>query len=40
MPDARLRAMLDMAPARLPPPSPNDKPQTFAVPDARRSAWR
>ena len=32
MPDARLRAMLDMAPARLPAPSPNDRPQTFAVP--------
>jgi len=32
MPDARLRAMLDMAPARLPTPSPNDRPQTFAVP--------
>lgn len=32
MPDARLKAMLDMAPARLPAPSPNDRPQTFAVP--------
>lgn len=31
MPDRRLRAMLDMAPARLPKPSPNDRPQTFAV---------
>jgi len=31
MPDARLRAMLDMAPARLPAPSPNDRPQTFGV---------
>ncbi len=36
MPDARLRAMLDMAPARLPPPSPNDRPQTFAVPDRKK----
>ncbi|MDB6183070.1 glycolate oxidase subunit GlcF [Paracoccus fistulariae] len=29
MPDARLRAMLDMAPARIPPTSPNDSPQVF-----------
>lgn len=29
VPDARLRAMLDMAPARLPPVSRNDDPQTF-----------
>ena len=36
MPDARLRAMLDMAPARLPRPSPNDRPQTFAVPDRKK----
>ncbi|GKY88225.1 glycolate oxidase subunit GlcF [Sinisalibacter aestuarii] len=36
MPDRRLRAMLDMAPDRLPKPSPNDKPQTFAVPDRRK----
>jgi len=35
MPDARLRAMLDMAPDRLPPASPNDKPQVFAVPDRK-----
>ncbi len=35
MPDVRLRAMLDMAPATLPPPSPNDRPQTFAVPDRK-----
>ncbi|MCV6585480.1 MAG: glycolate oxidase subunit GlcF [Marinibacterium sp.] len=30
MPDPRLRAMLDMAPATIPPVSPNDKPQSFA----------
>jgi glycolate dehydrogenase iron-sulfur subunit len=35
MPDKRLRAMLDMAPDRLPKPSPNDKPQTFAVPQRK-----
>ncbi len=29
MPDARLRAMLDMAPRRIPTPSPNDRPQVF-----------
>lgn len=29
MPDARLRAMLDMAPRRLPPVSRNDDPQSF-----------
>ncbi|MBC9248444.1 glycolate oxidase subunit GlcF [Paracoccus sp. 11-3] len=29
IPDARLRAMLDMAPAEIPPPSLNDKPQVF-----------
>lgn len=29
MPDARLRAMLDMAPATIPPRSPNDAPQVF-----------
>ncbi|MEL7203435.1 MAG: glycolate oxidase subunit GlcF [Pseudomonadota bacterium] len=29
MPDARLRAMLDMAPKRIPPVSRNDDPQTF-----------
>ncbi len=29
MPDARLRAMLEMAPARIPTPSPNDRPQVF-----------
>lgn len=32
VPDARLRAMLDMAPKRIPPVSRNDDPQTFAVP--------
>ena len=31
MPDPRLRAMLDMAPRDIPPPSPNDRPQTFAA---------
>ena len=30
VPDARLRAMLDMVPARIPPVSRNDDPQTFA----------
>jgi len=29
MPDVRLRAMLDMAPKRIPSPSRNDDPQTF-----------
>ena len=28
LPDPRLRAMLEMAPARVPPPSPRDRPQT------------
>ena len=36
MPDARLRAMLDMAPAALPKPSPNDRPQVFAVADRKK----
>ncbi|MDZ7904650.1 MAG: glycolate oxidase subunit GlcF [Cypionkella sp.] len=36
MPDARLRAMLAMAPARLPPPSPNDAPQVFAATGPRK----
>jgi glycolate oxidase iron-sulfur subunit len=31
MPDARLRAMLDMAPKYIPPVSRNDDPQTFPV---------
>lgn len=35
VPDARLRAMLEMAPAEIPSPSPNDRPQTFAA-DAPR----
>ncbi|MDW3223314.1 MAG: glycolate oxidase subunit GlcF [Paracoccaceae bacterium] len=30
MPDARLRAMLEMAPKKIPPVSRNDDPQTFA----------
>ena len=40
MPDARLRAMLDMAPQRVPPVSRNDDPQTFAPtgPRTRRVA--
>ncbi len=40
MPDARLRAMLDMAPKRIPPVSRNDDPQTFpaSVPRIRRVA--
>ncbi|WP_270725686.1 glycolate oxidase subunit GlcF [Shimia sp. Alg240-R146] len=35
MPDARLRAMLDMAPKSIPPVSRNDDPQSF-VPDGAR----
>lgn len=31
MPDARLRAMLDMAPKQIPPVSRNDDPQSFAA---------
>ncbi len=36
MPDARLRAMLEMAPPQLPRRSPNDRPQTFAAQSPRR----
>ncbi len=36
MPDARLRAMLDMAPKRIPPVSRNDDPQVFAPQGARK----
>lgn len=36
MPDRRLRAMLDMAPRDLPPPSLNDSPQVFAAQGERR----
>jgi glycolate oxidase iron-sulfur subunit len=36
LPDARLRAMLEMAPARLPPASPNDAPQSFPAVGPRR----
>ena len=36
MPDARLRAMLDMAPKRIPPVSRNDDPQSFDALGARR----
>ncbi len=35
MPDARLRAMLEMAPTTIPPVSRNDDPQTFHVPDRK-----
>ncbi|MFC3612491.1 glycolate oxidase subunit GlcF [Lutimaribacter marinistellae] len=36
MPDARLRAMLDMAPKTIPPVSRNDDPQSFAPEGARK----
>ncbi len=36
LPDARLRAMLAMAPKRLPPVSPNDAPQVFPAQGPRR----
>ncbi len=36
MPDARLRAMLDMAPRHIPPVSRNDDPQSFAPTGARK----
>ncbi|MCE8517487.1 glycolate oxidase subunit GlcF [Ruegeria pomeroyi] len=36
MPDARLRAMLDMAPKHIPPVSRNDDPQSFAPAGARK----
>ncbi|MGI6245784.1 MAG: glycolate oxidase subunit GlcF [Pseudochelatococcus sp.] len=36
LPDARLRAMLEMAPARVPPPSANDRPQSFPAERRRR----
>ena len=36
VPDARLRAMLRMAPARIPPVSRNDDPQTFAAAGPRK----
>ncbi len=36
MPDARLRAMLDMAPKSIPPVSRNDDPQSFASEGARK----
>ncbi|WP_170755341.1 glycolate oxidase subunit GlcF [Ruegeria lacuscaerulensis] len=36
MPDARLRAMLDMAPKHIPPVSRNDDPQSFAPKGARK----
>ncbi|MFT6223255.1 MAG: glycolate oxidase iron-sulfur subunit, partial [Paracoccaceae bacterium] len=36
MPDARLRAMLEMAPKTIPPVSRNDDPQTFGAQTPRR----
>jgi glycolate oxidase iron-sulfur subunit len=36
MPDARLRAMLEMAPKHIPPVSRNDDPQSFAPETAKR----
>lgn len=36
MPDARLRAMLDMAPKHIPPVSRNDDPQSFVPKGARK----
>lgn len=36
MPDARLRAMLDMAPKHIPPVSRNDDPQSFAPAGTRK----
>ena len=36
MPDPRLRAMLEMAPGRVPPASPMDRPQVFAAEGPRR----
>ncbi len=36
IPDARLRAMLEMAPREIPPPSRNDSPQTHAAAGPRR----
>ncbi|PRX37112.1 glycolate oxidase iron-sulfur subunit [Meinhardsimonia xiamenensis] len=37
MPDARLRAMLEMAPKNIPPVSPNDAPQVFPAIGERRA---
>ena len=36
MPDARLRAMLEMAPKQIPPVSRNDDPQTFVAAQSRK----
>jgi glycolate oxidase iron-sulfur subunit len=36
LPDPRLRAMLAMAPKRIPPPSPMDRPQVFPAEGPRR----
>ena len=36
LPDARLRAMIEMAPRQVPPVSRNDDPQVFATPGPRR----
>jgi glycolate oxidase iron-sulfur subunit len=38
VPDARLRAMLEMAPKRIPPVSRNDDAQVFAAIGERRKA--
>ncbi len=35
IPDARLRAMLEMTPKKIPPVSRNDDPQTFVVPERK-----
>jgi len=36
LPDARLRAMLDMVPPQIPSPSSNDRPQTFVAETGRQ----
>jgi glycolate oxidase iron-sulfur subunit len=36
LPDARIRAMLEMAPSRIQRPSKNDRPQTFLAQSSRR----
>ena len=40
VPDARLRAMLDMAPKTIPPVSRNDDPQSFAAATRVGCGWR
>jgi glycolate oxidase iron-sulfur subunit len=39
MPDARLKAMLAMAPKQAPPVSRNDDPQVFPAKASARCAW-